>query len=263
MVNSTAMITLAGFFVGMLVGITGVGGGALLTPMLVLFFGVPPATAVGTDLWFAGVTKSVGGFSHHLRGNVDWQVWRRLSLGSLPAAMLTLAGLQVNAVSPAKHSLILTALGGVLVITAVAIIFRNRIESWGDAVRSRAPSRFKQAQPAMTVFSGAILGVLVTLTSVGAGALGVVMLVFLYPRRLAAARLVGTDIVHAIPLTILAGTGHFWMGHVDLLLMGKLLLGSIPGIIIGAMLSTKVPEKLLRGAIAVALLIVGCKLFIS
>jgi uncharacterized membrane protein YfcA len=151
-------------------------------------------------------------------------------------------------------------LGGTLLLSATAIIFKNKTQSWGAAIRNQAPVGFKRAQPTLTVIAGSILGLLVTLTSVGGGALGIVMLVFLYPFRLKPARLVGTDIVHAIPLTIIAGTGYLWMGNVNVFLLGKLLLGSVPGVIIGSMLSTKVPEALLRFAIAVILSAVGFKL---
>lgn len=255
------MNTIAGFGVGVMVGITGVGGGALMTPILVLLFGVAPAAAVGTDLWFAAVTKMVGGAVHHSKGSVDWEVLRRLCLGSLPASVLTLVWLNYSGVTQTKHGLILNALGAVLVLTAVAMVFKQKTHAIGQKLRARAPDQFKAAQPALTVVAGAILGLLVTLTSVGAGALGAVMLLYLYPFRMKPARLVGTDIVHAIPLTLVAGTGHMLMGNVDLLLLGKLLLGSIPGIVIGAMLSGKMPEAALRAAISVVLVAVGVKLF--
>jgi uncharacterized protein len=254
------MHAIAGFLVGVMVGMTGVGGGALMTPLLVLLFGVAPATAVGTDLWFAALTKIVGGFMHHQKGSVDWQVLRRMCLGSLPASLATLAWLHLSGHEQLKQGLILTALGCVLLLTAAAMFFRAYSQAWGKQRRTRGPECFKRVQPAMTVLAGAILGFLVTLTSVGAGALGVVMLVYLYPLRMIPARLVGTDIVHAIPLTILAGTGHALMGNVDLGLLGNLLLGSVPGVIVGSLLGAKVPETLLRSLIAVVLVLVGLKL---
>lgn len=255
------MNTLAGFGVGVMVGITGVGGGALMTPILVLLFGVAPVAAVGTDLWFAAITKMVGGAVHHSKGSVDWEVLRRLCYGSLPTSVLTLLWLNHSGVAQTKHGLILNALGAVLVLTAAAMVFKKQTHAIGQKLRSRAPDQFKAAQPALTVVAGAILGLLVTLTSVGAGALGAVMLLYLYPFRMKPARLVGTDIVHAIPLTVVAGTGHLLMGHVDLALLGKLLLGSIPGIVIGSMLGGRLPEGALRGAISVVLVAVGIKLF--
>jgi uncharacterized membrane protein YfcA len=250
----------AGFGVGAMVGMTGVGGGALMTPILVLLFGVAPTSAVGTDLWFAALTKIVGGSVHQRRGSVDWQVLRRLWLGSLPAAGATLWWLHLAGSGGIKHGLILTALGFVLVLTALAMLFKKQMHALGQRLRSRAPETFSGLQPALTVTAGAILGCLVTLTSVGAGALGTVMLVYLYPVRLTPARLVGTDIVHAIPLTVLAGTGHLLMGNVHGSLLGNLLIGSVPGVLLGAYLSNKAPEKLLRTSIAVVLVAVGAKL---
>lgn len=252
----------AGFGVGAMVGITGVGGGALMTPILVLLFGVAPAAAVGTDLWFAALTKIVGGSMHHSKGSVDWQVLRRLCAGSLPASLATLAWLHLSGHAQMKQGLMLTALGGVLILTAAAMIFRAWSQAVGTRRRKREPEDFKRMQPALTVLAGAVLGLLVTLTSVGAGALGVVMLVYLYPLRMSPARLVGTDIVHAIPLTILAGTGHLLMGNVDLGLLGNLLVGSVPGVIVGSLLGAKVPETLLRSLIALVLVAVGLKLIL-
>jgi uncharacterized membrane protein YfcA len=252
--------TVAGFGVGLMVGLTGVGGGALMTPILVLLFGVAPAAAVGTDLWFAAITKMAGGALHHSRGSVDWEVFRRLCAGSLPAAIATLWWLHATGGSQTKQGFILQALGAVLVLTAVAMLFKKRMHAVGARIRATAPEKFKRAQPPMTVAAGAVLGFLVTLTSVGAGALGTVMLVYLYPRRMVPSRLVGTDIVHAIPLTVVAGTGHLLMGNVDLKLLGSLLVGSVPGVLLGAHFSSKTPETWLRTAIAVVLAAVGFKL---
>lgn len=257
------MNSVAGFGVGVMVGVTGVGGGALMTPILVLLFGVAPATAVGTDLWFAAITKLVGGAVHHSKGSVDWQVMRRLALGSVPTSIVTLAWLYLAGVGQMKNGFILNALGAVLLLTALAMVFKKRSHALGQRLLATAPDQFKRAQPAMTVVAGVILGFLVTLTSVGAGALGAVMLLYLYPWRMTPGRLVGTDIVHAIPLTLVAGTGHMMMGHVDFSLLGGLLLGSVPGVVLGSLISSKTPENLLRLAIAVVLAAVGAKLVIS
>lgn len=250
----------AGFGVGVMVGLTGVGGGALMTPILVLLFGVAPGLAVGTDLWFAALTKLVGGVVHHHRGSVDWQVLRRLCLGSLPASAFTLWWLHASGMSPMKNGLILNALGVVLVLTALAMLFRRASHAVARSRRLHAPESFHRAQPALTVAAGALLGFLVTLTSVGAGALGAVMLVMLYPLRMKPARLVGTDIVHAIPLTLVAGTGHLLMGNVDLSLLGALLCGSIPGIVVGSLAGSRIPEAALRTAISAVMVSVGVKL---
>ena len=253
----------AGLGVGFLVGLTGVGGGALMTPILVLIFGMAPAAAVGTDLWFAAITKIFGGALHHSRGGVDGEVLRLLSLGSLPMAILTLVWLYSTGAGQVRHGVILNLLGSALILTAGAMVFKRQAHALGRSLRINAAERFKRAQPALTVLAGAALGFLVTLTSVGAGALGAVMLVYLYPFRMTPAKLVGTDIVHAIPLTIVAGTGHLLMGNVDLGLLWQLLVGSIPGVLIGSMLSSKAPDAFLRPAIAVVLLLVGVKLTLS
>jgi len=251
--------SLVGFVVGLLVGMTGVGGGALMTPVLVLLFGVVPATAVGTDLWFAAVTKMAGGVVHSRGGTVDWEVFKRLCLGSLPAAVFTLLALYVLGAGKIGGVLV-HALGAVLILTAAAMVFKKAFHAFGQSLRTRLPEDFKRAQPALTVVAGAILGVLVSLTSIGAGALGAVMLLYLYPFRMKAARLVGTDIVHAIPLTVVAGTGHLLMGNVDFKLLGVLLVGSIPGILVGSLISTRAPEGVLRGVIATVLVAAGVKM---
>jgi hypothetical protein len=254
---------LAGFLVGVLVGFTGVGGGALMTPLLVLVFGVAPQTAVGTDLLFASITKGVGVWVHGARGSIDWLVLRRLSAGSLPLAVLTLVLLHYFPENRGLRSLILPALGVALVLTSLAMLFQAKLHRIGQHLRTNAPERFKGAQPALTVLAGAILGFLVTLTSVGAGALGVVMLVYLYPYRLTPPKLVGTDIAHAVPLTMIAGLGHLHLGNVDFALLGALLMGSIPGIILGSLLSTKTNHVYVRNAIAVTLAVVGGKILLQ
>ena len=254
---------LAGFLVGVLVGFTGVGGGALMTPLLVFLFGVAPQTAIGTDLLFAAITKGFGGWVHGARGSIDWLVLRRLSLGSLPAALLTLALLNFFPEERQTGALLLPALGVALALTSMAMLFQPSLHRLGQKLRTTTPDRFKGAQPGLTVAAGALLGFLVTLTSVGAGALGVVMLVYLYPYRLTPAKLVGTDIAHAIPLTLVAGLGHWSLGNIDFALLGSLLLGSIPGIILGSRLSINVNSVYVRNAIAVMLAIVGGKLLLQ
>jgi uncharacterized protein len=255
--------SLAGFVVGLLVGFTGVGGGALMTPLLVLAFGVAPQTAVGTDLLYAAVTKSVGSWVHGVRGAVDWTVLRRLWLGSLPVAVLTLVAMQYTPVGDELAHLILPMLGIVLVLTGITMLSRSGLRRLGERLQTNFPDRFKAQQPALTVLAGALLGFLVTLTSVGAGAIGAVMLVYLYPYRLKGQKLVGTDIVHAIPLTLLAGLGHLRLGNVDLPLLGALLLGSIPGIVLGALLSHRVSSTTVRNGVAVMIVIVGAKMLLS
>lgn len=251
---------LAGFLVGVLVGFTGVGGGSLMTPVLVFLVGVAPNTAIGTDLLFACITKMFGAWVHGKRGTIDWVVLRRLSMGSLPAAVATLVLLHYFPANRDLSTFLLTALGVALAITSIAMLFQRRLHALGQKLRSSRPDRFKRAQPGLTVLAGAILGALVTLTSVGAGALGVVMLVYLYPYRLTPARLVGTDIAHAIPLTLVAGIGHLTLGNVDFVLLASLLVGSIPGIILGSRLSMRVDSMYVRAGVAVILAIVGGRL---
>ena len=252
---------LSGFLVGLLVGLTGVGGGSLMAPILILIFGVAPTTAIGTDLWFAGITKSVGGAVHHVKRSADLAVVARLAMGSVPAAIVTLIVLSAMRWSQVEHGWLPFALGFVLVATAVATIARPALHRWVLARQRRGSSIAPTSwQAPLTVAAGAVLGVLVTLTSIGAGALGATMLVFLYPLRLSTREIVGTDIVHAVPLTIIAGIGHLLIGSVDGgLLLGR-LIGSIPGIIIGSLLVHKVSEKLVRIALSIVLVIAGVKL---
>lgn len=255
------MHAFSGFLVGLLVGLTGVGGGSLMAPVLILVFGVAPTTAVGTDLWFAGITKSVGGSIHHAKNSADLKVVTRLAIGSIPAAIATLIVLNAMHWSQVKQGWLPIALGLVLFATACATMARPALHRW---ILSKADSDGKIApialQLPLTVLAGAILGVLVTLTSVGAGALGATLLVFLYPVRLTAKQIVGTDIVHAVPLTLVAGLGHLYIGSVDGHLLANLLIGSIPGIIIGSLLVHRISEKLVRNALAVILVIAGFRL---
>ena len=234
-----------------------------MTPILVLLFGFAPVTAVGTDLWFAAVTKTVGGALHHRSGTVDWEVMRRLSMGSIPAAVATLTWMHYTGTGPSRQGMFVHALGAVLLLTAIVMLLRRKLQSFGTRWRTTTPESFKKVQPPLTVLAGAILGTLVSLTSVGAGAMGTVMLLYLYPLRMNPSRLVGTDIVHAIPLTVVAGTGYLLMGNVDLHLLGNLLIGSIPGVLIGTLIASKANETFLRTAIALILTVVSGKLLLS
>jgi uncharacterized membrane protein YfcA len=254
------MLVVAGAITGFVVGLTGVGGGALMTPLLLLLFGVAPLTAVGTDLWFAAITKMFATRVHHNHGLIDWQVVRRLWLGSLSASVLTLVWMRLNPVDENAVSMLKTAIAAAVLLTAVGIVFQKPLQAFGRKLRTTDAEHFKAWQPGLTVVAGAVLGVLVTLTSVGAGALGAVFLAYLYPLRLTPPRLIATDIVHAIPLALFAGTGHLLMGNVNFGLLGNLLLGSVPAVILGAMLSTRLPHAVLRVALAVVLLAVGAKL---
>lgn len=253
----------AGFGVGAAVGMTGVGGGSLMTPILVLLFGFAPATAVGTDLWFAAITKVAGGSLHNYKRTVDWQVLRRLCAGSIPASILTLIWMDLTHQGRTNQGTLVHALGAVLLLTAVAMLARKKIQSYRVRLRTATADALIAAQPLLTVLAGVVLGVVVPLTSVGAGALGTVMLLYIYPLRLTARRLAGTDIVHAIPLAVIAGAGHLLMGNVNMKLLINLLMGSIPGILIGTLIASKSPDMLMRGAIAVILVAVSVKLLLS
>lgn len=255
------MLVVAGAGTGLLVGLTGVGGGAVMTPLLLLVFGVAPMSAIGTDLWFAGITKLAATRVHHGRGLIDWQVVRRLWTGSLPASALTLVWMQMVPIGAETAGLLRTMIGAAVVLTALAMLFQARLHQLGRSLRVGSAEHFKTLQGPLTIAAGALLGVLVTLTSVGAGALGVVFLVYLYPLRLTASRLVATDIVHAIPLAMFAGFGHLVIGNVDFGLLANLLIGSLPGVVAGAILSTRLPQPLLRKALSGVLLFTGYKLF--
>ena len=248
---------LSGFFVGLLVGQTGVGGGSLMTPILVLLFGIHPATAVGTDLLYAAATKSVGTVVHGLNHTVDWRITGRLALGSLPATVITLLVIsRINISGSASAHVISLVVGLMLLLTALSLIFRQRFLRLMEPVQERITA-LQSAR--LTVLTGVVLGALVTLTSVGAGALGVTALLMLYPRK-PMAIIVGSDIAHAVPLTLVAGIGHWWLGSVDWPLLSSLLAGSIPGIILGSYLSTHVPDTVLRPMLAGVLVIVGGRL---
>jgi uncharacterized protein len=252
---------LAGLLVGLLVGLTGIGGGALMTPILVLVIGTAPTTAVGTDLFFAAVTKTAGVMVHGRRCTIDWQVVRRLSAGSLPAAILT--GLLLHYFGKGSlriNTIIMQALGGMLLITSVGLIFKNRLHSIGRNFRITSTENFKKLQGPMTVLAGMFLGVVVTMTSVGAGALGTVIILYLYPLRLTSAKVVGTDLAHAIPLALVAGASHLVAGNVNYVLLATLLSGSIPGVLAGSWLSSRAPDVFLRSALALLLLVTGLKI---
>jgi len=253
---------IAGLLVGTVVGMTGVGGGALMTPILVLLFGVAPTTAVGTDLLYASVTKVAGTAVHQTQGTVDWQIVRRLATGSLPAAALTLLWMHASGTGGIKSGVIIVALGFALAVTALGILLKEQLHALGTRLRIGHSEGFKAVQPGLTVLAGALLGVMVTLTSVGAGALGTVMLVYLYPLRLNAGRLVGTDLAHAIPLTLIAGLGHLTLGNVNGHLMLNLLMGSIPGVLVGSFISSRAPMQPVRYAIAVVLLFVSWRMIL-
>lgn len=252
------LYALSGLVVGVLVGLTGVGGGSLMTPLLVLVFGVHPTTAVGTDLLYAAATKTVGTGVHGYKRTVQWGIVGRLAAGSVPATAVTLWFLsqQHSKHAASADSLVTTTLGGALIVTAFAVLFRKTIVT---SVLARTGELSARRATGLTILLGAVLGVLVSLTSVGAGALGMTVLLILYPKT-DIAKLVGSDIAHAVPLTLLAGLGHWAMGSVDWRMLASLLTGSIPGIIIGSLLAARTPDGVLRAVLALVLTIVGVKM---
>jgi len=247
----------SGFGVGLLVGMTGVGGGSLMTPLLILLFGIHPSTAVGTDLLYAAATKAGGSVVHNLARSIHWPAVIRLASGSIPASILTLLILwQLDLRGDAARSLVNMVLAFALMLTAASLIFRKALL---EALGRRMEQLNERAIARATVLVGITLGVLVSISSVGAGAVGVTALLLLYP-RLPMARIVGSDIAHAVPLTLIAGIGHWAMGAIDWPLMGVLLMGSLPGIVIGSYFATRVPETALRLLLAVTLIVVAGKL---
>ncbi|AIR90339.1 sulfite exporter TauE/SafE family protein [Pseudomonas cremoricolorata] len=251
--------TIAGLIVGFIVGMTGVGGGSLMTPIL-LWFGINPATAVGTDLLYAAITKASGVWVHGRNKNIDWKITGWLSLGSVPAAALTLWFLStLHADTSALNAIIKQGLAVVLILTALAILFKSRLQAFANRHAGDHYHLSDRTLNILTVITGVVLGIMVTLTSIGAGALGTVALFLLYP-FLVTRRLVGTEIAHAVPLTLVAGLGHASMGNMDWSLLGYLLLGSLPGIYLGSHLTGRISDAVLRPCLAGMLLLIGCKL---
>jgi uncharacterized protein len=249
--------SIAGFAVGALVGMTGTGGGALMTPLLILLFGIHPATAVGSDLLFAAATKIGGSAVHGWGGTVEWKIVRRLAAGSIPAsavALLLLSPLDLK--GPVAHSLVTIVLSVALFATAGALASQKRLAAMGIASTGL---RSERRTAGLTVLTGVILGILVSISSVGAGAIGVTVLFILHP-RLPTAKIVGSDIAHAVPLTLVAGLGHWMLGSVDWHVVGSLLVGSLPGILLSSYLTIRAPQTVLRLVLAATLALVAGRL---
>jgi uncharacterized membrane protein YfcA len=254
--TSFLFYTLSGLIVGLVVGLTGVGGGSLMTPILV-YLGIPPLKAVGTDLLYASVTKLGGVLVHARKKNIEWRVVGLLSLGSLPAAAMTLAVLSGSGMNEKNSGAVIKLILGIaLLVSATAMLLKQFLRKQHVTDTGAAVTRGFSAQAWATVGMGWILGTLVTLSSVGAGALGAAVMIFLYP-RLSTTKIVGIDIAHAVPLTLLAGLGHLALGSVNLGLLASLLLGSLPGIWLGSLLSPKMPDRVLRPVMAGLLALIG------
>ena len=254
----TLSYIVSGFAVGLLVGMTGVGGGSLMTPLLTLLFGVSPSVAVGTDLAFASITKSAGTLTHRVRGTIRWDIVKRLCIGALPAAVVsTLALKSFGTLSPEIGQIIRYSIAASVLLTVVALIFKGRMLAWINAHPEKQLQGNKLA--AATIIAGAVLGVLVTVSSIGAGAIGATLLVMLYP-RMTSAEVAGTDIAYAVPLTAIAALGHWWLGSIHWELLASLLVGSLPGITLGSWVARSVPEQFLRVLLAMTLTGVAIKL---
>ena len=248
----------AGAIVGLAVGLTGVGGGSLMTPFLILF-GIPYNVAIGTDLLYAAVTKAGGMVTHARQKTIEWRIMGLLALGSIPASLLTTHFLSRVFTDSSDYQSILTlSLGVMLVLTSIVIIFRGRLST--DAPKETLKP--KKYSDIIVLFAGIFLGVFVTLSSVGAGAFGAAVLMLLYP-YLKTIKIIGTDIAHAVPLTLIAGLGHFVLGNVDLILLGSLLIGSLPAIHFGTKLAKRMPSDLLQTLIALILLGLGTKFIVG
>ena len=249
------MAIASGAGVGLIVGVTGVGGGSLMTPLLLSVFKLNPAVAIGTDLWFAALTKMSGSVAHARHGHVNWPIVRRLLAGSIPASLATVALMHLSGITKGWASALTYSLGIALLLTAVVVAFKQSWQVLGLKLeRWIAESR----KPALTVACGLLLGVLVSLSSIGAGAIGATLILLIYP-RLKARDIVGTDIAHAVPLTLVAGVGHATLGNVDWALLVSLLIGSLPGIWLGAQLTRRLPDGVVRSLLCAALLTAGWK----
>jgi uncharacterized protein len=250
------LYSLSGFVVGFVVGLTGVGGGSLMTPLLILLFNIHPATAVGTDLLYAALTKSAGTLMHGFNRNVDWKIVLTLGIGSVSAAAMTLWVISgLGGSSPEVTKLISQILGGTLLVTALTLFLRRWLFGFARTHRELPP----RLQTGLTIAMGVLLGVLVSISSVGAGAIGVTALMLLYP-RLPLLKVVATDVAHAVPLTAVAGLGHWAIGNVDTGMLFSLLVGSVPGILLASWFSPRIPETLIRILLGAVLALVGFKL---
>lgn len=248
----------AGAAVGFAIGLTGVGGGSLMTPLLLLF-GFPPQTAIGTDLLYACITKAGGATMQARRHNVDWRVTGLLVAGSLPAAAITVLSLSLLGKDASNYQSLLTmSLGFMLICTAVVLLFRRQIRAHADSGSHPLIQWLQSNKLPLTFLSGVLLGVLVTLSSVGAGSIGTALLLLLYP-AFSAVKIVGSELAHAVPLTLVAGLGHLWLGHVNFELLGLLLVGSLPAIALGTYLGSRLPSKLMHSLLALTLMSLGVK----
>jgi uncharacterized protein len=253
--------TIIGFFVGFIIGMTGVGGGSLMTPILVLGFGIQPAIAVGTDLLYAAITKSGGVLVHHKHGNIQWKILSLLFIGSIPASIFSIFIIKYLDNSGINYdNLIMKTLSIALILTGLFLISRNQLHKLSSEEKFTSIKLLhRKFRKPITIFAGVLIGVLVTITSVGAGVIGAAFLFFLYPKY-KAVKIVATDLAHAIPITAIAGLGHAHIGTVDFILLGSLVIGSLPGIYLGSHFGNFLPDKIMRPILACMLLAIGIRL---
>jgi uncharacterized membrane protein YfcA len=262
--SNPLLYALCGLIVGALVGLTGVGGGSLMTPILMLLFGQPPAVAVGTDLMFSASTKLVATASFGFSRRVDWRIVGRLVIGSVPTAAAVIIWFWLNdRPSGVVDQLISRCLAVILALASVALLLLNHLRRLGLTFTAAWLNGTERHKVVLTVAAGCLLGFGVTMTSVGAGALGVAALVALYPLRLTSDRLVATDIAHALPITAIAAAGHAILGHVDLRVLACLLVGSIPGVLLATRATIRLPPRFTRTLIAIMLALVSARLFVA
>ncbi len=248
---------ISGLLIGLLVGLTGVGGGSLMTPLLILVFGMRALNAVGVDLLFAAITKAFGTAVHGRVKTVEWPVAGWMAAGSIPAALIIIGALSfLGPPTAAVNRAVSQALGAALVLTAISVALRPYVTNWTQRRYGNWAARKART---LTVLLGVLLGILVPITSVGAAALGMPILLLLYP-NISSARLVGADIAHAVPLTLVAGIGHLYINSIDPVLLLSLVAGSIPGVVLGSIASGRIPDRLLRYAMSIALVLAGWKL---
>lgn len=249
--------SLAGLVVGTAVGATGVGGGSLMTPILILFYGISPAVAVGTDLLYASISKAFGVMLHGRKGTVDWKIVGWLSVGSLPSVAITLLLLRWQIAGPGGDQLIKLTLAGAIILTATfALLQEPLLRHVKKIERVDAPGFIVRHQRGLTMVCGALVGCLVTISSVGAGVIGMMLLLILYPHQ-APIRLVGSDLAHAVLITGIAGLGHASLGTVDYPMLGFLLAGAIPGIWLGTRIAFRLDDRTLKRTISGLLIFIG------
>ncbi|MBP6113592.1 MAG: sulfite exporter TauE/SafE family protein [Acinetobacter sp.] len=261
---------LAGVLVGFCVGVTGVGGGSLMTPILITLFKIEPHIAIGTDLLYAAISKFFGSVVHAKKLNIVWPIVIWLAVGSIPASIATTWVLD-NYLSQSTHykAILTMVLGFMLTITGISIVFRTQVERFfsrfgkpmtnEDIDQQRERLKSKRLQIALM---GIVLGIFVTLSSVGAGAFGIMALIIMFP-NLPMIRIIGSDVVHAVLLTLVAGMGHMSSGNVDFELLMWLLIGSIPAIIVGTLVSSRLPEKIIRKILGITLFALGINFMIN